>query len=328
MKYNIDGKYPMMANWLLVKKLGDGVYSVKNILTDEIYELDNQTYHFLRNLNGNRNPYKVASKLGVDAEKLMDYFDMNLLIRTGGRKLLASGGTTLRTIFIPAKHRTSSIISKLYNFGLCVGWLPMLLYGFYRILFSSYRLNEDYIILGNIFAIAIGMLLHELSHAMVCLCYGGRFFEIGVMWEKFYPGAYVLIDTSEINSRLKRIQVDAAGVEMNFFLTGLFLVLCTVFEGGSGFFLCSAVMNGILAVFNLSFIDGLDGCSVLGELLGLLNGVDGAKKLLRKELKWNIKEASVNKKIAIASCVIIIVYQILLPMVLVNNVLMIIGGLL
>lgn len=31
MKYNIDGKYPMMANWLLVNKLGDGMYSGKNI---------------------------------------------------------------------------------------------------------------------------------------------------------------------------------------------------------------------------------------------------------------------------------------------------------
>ena len=90
MKYNIDGKYPMMANWLLVNKLDDGMYSVKNILTDEMYELDIQTYHFLRNLNGNRNPYKVASKLGVDAEELIDFFDVNLLIRTEGRTLLAS----------------------------------------------------------------------------------------------------------------------------------------------------------------------------------------------------------------------------------------------
>lgn len=326
MKYNIDGKYPMMANWLLVNKLGDGMYSVKNLLTDEIYELDSQTYHFLRNLNGNRNPYKVACKLGVDAEKLMDFFDVNFLIRTEGRTLLVSSGTILHTVFIPMKKKTKSIIPKLYNLGLGVGFLPMLLYGFYRILFTSYRFNADYMLLGYVFAIAIGLTMHELSHAMACLCYGGNFFEAGVTWQKFYHGAYVLIDKSGIDSKLKRVQVDVAGVEMNLMLTGIFLVLSTVIEVLSGFFLYAAMINGILAVFNLAFIDGLDGSSVVGELLGLPDGVDGAKNFLRKELKLNIKEASENKKVAIISCAIMLVYQILLPIVLVNNILSILGG--
>lgn len=326
MKYNVDGKYPMMANWLLVSKLGNGMYSVKNILTDEMYEMDNQTYRFLHNLNGNRNPYKLASKLGVDAEELMDYYDMNLLIRTEGRELLADGGTILHTVYIPSKHRTNSIIPKLYNYALFFGWLPVLLYGFYRILFTSYRFNADYMLLGYIFAIVTGLTMHELSHAMACLCYGGSFFEAGIMWQKFYPGAYVLIDKSGIGSKLKRVQVDAAGAEMNLMLTGIFLTLSSVVEVLSGFFLYAAMINGILAVFNLAFIDGLDGSSVLGELIGLQNGVDGAKNLLRKELKWNSADASENKKVAIASCAIIVVYQILLPIVLVNNILSIIGG--
>lgn len=326
MRYNVDGKYPVMANWLIVSRLNAGMYRIKNILTDEVYELDSRTYHYLRNLNGNRNPDRMARKLGVDAEELMDFFYVNLLIRTERRTLLVSGGTILHTVFIPRKKKTQSIIPKIFNFGLFVGWLPMLLYGFYRILFTSYRFNVDYMILGYIFAIAIGLTMHELSHAMACLCYGGNFFEAGVMWKKFYPGAYVLIDKSGINSKLKRVQVDAAGAEMNLMLTGIFLILSTVVEVLSGFFLYAAVINGILAVFNLAFIDGLDGSSVLGELLGLKDGVVGAKKLLRKELKRNTDEVSENKKVAIASCVIIVVYQILLPIVLVNNVLSIIGG--
>ena len=113
---------------------------------------------------------------------------------------------------------------------------------------------------------------------------------------------------------------------MNLMLTGIFLTLSSVVEVLSGFFLYAAMINGILAVFNLAFIDGLDGSSVLGELIGLQNGVDGAKNLLRKELKWNSADASENKKVAIASCAIIVVYQILLPIVLVNNILSIIGG--
>lgn len=325
MKYNIAGKYPMMANWLIVERTINGMYYVSNVLTDEIYEFDSDTYHFLCNLNGKRNPHKVARKFGVDADELMDYFDMNLLVRTG-RRLLVSGGMRLHTLFIPAKNKTKSIVPQLYNWGLCVGWLPMLLYGFYRLLFTSYTLNTEYILLGYIFSIVIGLLMHELSHAMACLCYGGRFFEAGIMWQKFYPGAYVLIDKSGIRSRLKKVQIDAAGAEMNLMLTGLFLILCTVVEVLSGFFLYAAIINGILAVFNLAFIDGLDGSSVVGELLGLQDGVEGAKRLLKKEFHGNIRVTSENRKILILTCVIILVYQILLPIVLINNVFSIIGG--
>ena len=327
MKYNIDGKYPMMANWLLANKMEDGMYCVKNVLSDEIYELDSDTYQFLCNLNGNRNPHKVARKFSVDADALIDYFDMNLLIRTRGRELLAGEGTILHTVCIPKKSRTQSVIPKIYNFLLLVGWLPMLLYGVYRLLFASYRLNMGYMVFGYIFAIVIGLVMHEISHAMACLAYGGKFFEAGIMWQKFCPGAYVLIDKSGIGSSLKKVQVDAAGAEMNLMLTGLFLVLCTVVEELSGFFLYVAMINGILAVFNLAFIDGLDGCSVVGELLGLPEGVNRAKNILRNSIKKNdIGEMSENKKVALLTCAIITVFQILLPIVLINNVLLIIGG--
>lgn len=326
MKYNIDGKYPMMANWLLVNKKVDGMYWVNNVLTDEMFELDCDTYRFLRNLNGNRNPYKVARKFDVDADKLMDYFDEKLLIRTAGRELLASEGTILHTVYIPAEHNTKSIIPKIYNFLLYTGFIPMFLYGLYKLLFTSYRLNTDYMILGYILATAIGLIMHEISHAMACLAYGGDFFEAGVMWQKFYPGAYVLIDKSEIKSKLKRVQIDVAGAEMNLVLAGVFFVLCTLIEGMSGLFFMAAFTNGFLAVINLAFIDGLDGCSVIGELIGLSGGVDGAKSILRKEFRWNVSELSENKRVAVLTCVIIAVYQILLPILLINNVLSIIGG--
>lgn len=326
MKYNVDGKYPMMANWLLVNKMDDDTYYVNNVLTDEMFELDCDTYRFLRNLNGNRNPYKVARKFGVDADELMDYFDVNLLIRTAGRELLASEGTILHTVYIPTEHNTKSIIPKIYNFLLYTGWLPMLLYGLYRLLFASYRLDADYMILGYILATVIGLVMHKISHAMACLAYGGDFFEAGVMWQKFFPGAYVLIDKSGIESKLKRVQIDAAGAEMNLMLTGIFLVLCTLIDGMSGLFLIAAFNNGLLGVINIAFVDGLDGCSVIGELIGLSGGVDGVKSILRKEFKWNISELSENKRVVVLTCAIIAVYQILLPIILINSVLLIIGG--
>ena len=329
MKYNIDGKYPMMANWLSVK-VEDGVYCVTNILTDEIYELDKQTYRFLRNLNGNRNPYKVARKLGVDAEELLDFFDENLFIRTEGRKWTDSEGTIFYTVYIPVKHRTKSIIPKVYNFALCVGWLPMLLYGIYLFLFTGINTTSDYMLLGYIVGAlvgaVVGIVLHEMSHAMACLAYGGEFFEAGVLREKSYPGAYVLIDTFDISSPLIQVQINLAGAEMNILLLGLFFVFSVIVDGMGIFFFSAAIINGLLAISNIVFIDGLDGCSVIGELIGLSNGVDGAKRFLRNEWTGSIKEASENKIITMVSCIIIILYQILLPLFFINNVLYILGA--
>ena len=39
-RYNMSGKYPMMANWLIMNKRENGVYEIKNVLTDEIVRLD------------------------------------------------------------------------------------------------------------------------------------------------------------------------------------------------------------------------------------------------------------------------------------------------
>lgn len=327
MRYNIDGEFPMMSNWLIVNNSGKGVYYVKNILTDEVYELNSNTYHFLRNLNGNRNPRKVARKFGVDADKLMRYFEANLLIRTEGRELLNSEGNVMLTVYIPKKTKTKSMLPKLYNFFLCVGWLPMLLYGIYRLFVASYRINKGYMVIGGVFGIVIGMVMHEISHAMACLAYGGYFLEAGIMREKVYSGAYVLIDHNRIGSRLKRIQVDAAGAEMNLMLTGLFLTLSTMIVCLNGLFLYAAMINGISALLNLAFIDESDGCAIVGELIGLPEGVKGAKRILSKSIrKKKIREMSENGKAAIFTCIIMIVYQVLVPIVLINNVLLIIGG--
>lgn len=326
MKYNIDGKYPMMANWLLVDKMDDGTYYVNNVLNGEMFEVGCDTYRFLYNLNGNRNPHKVARKFGVDADELMDYFAEHKLIRTDRRTLFAGEDAILYTVYIPAKYNTKSIIPKIYNCLLYTGFVPMLLFGLYKLMFTSCELNTDYIILGTILGTVIGMVMHEISHAMACLAYGGNFFEAGVMWEKFYPGAYVAIDNFNVESKLKRVQIDAAGAEMNLMFTGIFVVLCTLIERINGLFFAAALTNGMLAVFNFMFIDGFDGCSIIGELIGLSGGVDSAKKILKKELKCNVRKFSANKKVVVLACAIIIAYQILLPIAFINNILLIIGG--
>lgn len=93
-------------------------------------------------------------------------------------------------------------------------------------------------IAGSVVGMLIGLVMHELGHMFACLTYGGRVFKVGVMLQfLLMPGAYVLMNESNIKKRMKRVQVSAAGIEMNLILTAIFLFLSARFEVLSGFFL-------------------------------------------------------------------------------------------
>ena len=86
-------------------------------------------------------------------------------------------------------------------------------------------INTDCMWLGNILGIVFGALLHELGHAFAGLTYGARVFEMGVMINAILPGAYVLMDSQRVQSKMKRIQIYAAGVESNALFAGVCLLI-------------------------------------------------------------------------------------------------------
>ena len=63
-------------------------------------------------------------------------------------------------------------------------------------------LSADYITIGSIFGLLVGIFLHELGHMFACIAYGGEVFEVGVMLQFFLPGAYVLMNKNRIKNRL------------------------------------------------------------------------------------------------------------------------------
>lgn len=88
----------------------------------------------------------------------------------------------------------------------------------------------------------------------------------------------------------------------------------------------AALLNGILAAFNLALIGPLDGMKIFSELLGVENIVDKAKKLIfDNEAKKILRKRGINGRAAIASCYIIVGFQLLLPLVLILNVISIMG---
>ncbi len=326
MKYNFRGPYPIMANWLIAKKREDGMYSVRNALVNEVHYMDSDTYHFLRNLNGRRDPLIVAKKFNVDAEVLMEYFVENALVRAG-RSIVKTFSFLMFTLYIPKHQKSRSILPKLYGLILYLSWLPILIYGVYRAFYTTYAFDISNMMWGWFIGLVIGAVLHEMSHAILSLATEeAYFFEAGVLCERFMPGAYVLVDKSEIKSKAKRISIDAAGVVANLFLTGLFLVLCTMQESISGFCLGAALINIILVGLNMTMLKGLDGRAVVDEIIGMPQGGRGVKKVLLKCI--NTRDSgplSCNQKVAMIACLIMVVYQILLPLLYINGILIILG---
>jgi hypothetical protein len=323
MKYNIDGKYPMMANWLTFKKIEDDLYKVENGVTDRVLILDELEVRFLRALDGNKNPLKIGKELNIDAENVLAFFEEEFLVRDG--RTISLDEMTLRTVYIPRKQTSKSVFPKIYNMLLLLSFIPVLVFGIYEVVTKGVNWYADY--MGGqafLFSMVLGLVFHEISHAMASLAYGGKFFEAGFIWQGFCPGAYAMIDAGNVKSRFKRIQIDAAGIEMDCLLAGVFLVLAARCEVYSLFWLLGAVNNLFLSIFNLAFTEGLDGSSMICEVLGIKDSSEIKRIFAKILLEKNWKRETKNRGAILCTCIVLMIYKILMPVLLVHNILIII----
>lgn len=338
-KINVNGKYPCMANWVVLKKTKDGIIA-KNCLTDEEIKLSDREAKYLTRLNGNRHQYRMK---GFSFDECIEYYRFlmdYLLVRESGRNM-RFGGMKLYTMIIPNKNRTNSVIPKILNFLLWISFLPLLIYGLYRMFTHGvvWGMGEHAILnflLGNIGGIFLGMILHEAAHAFACLSdRNGRLFEAGFMLNGVLPGAYVLIDESEIKNRLKRAQINLAGIEMNLLLSGVLMILMTsgeFFGEWNGAMLYAVIQNIFQALINISFSEGLDGEHTISILLGLGGSVvDAAKANLsllfdKKRRKSYFAEHGICGVANICTSLAILGFQLIFPLVIVADIGIWIGG--
>lgn len=337
-KINVDGKYPCMANWVVLKKTKDGIIA-RNCLTDEEIKLSGREAKYLTRLNGNRDEYKIKGFSFNECIDYYDFLDSCLLVREPGRNM-SLGDMKLHTVFIPNKTRTNSVIPKILNFLLWISFFPVFIYGLYRILTYGviWGVEENYILnllLGNIGGILLGMVLHESAHAFSCLSdRNGRLFEAGLMLNGFLPGAYVLIDESEIKSRLKRAQINLAGVEMNLLLSGVLMIMMTLggpFDGWKTAMLFAVIQNVFQALINLTFAEGLDGEHTISTLLGG-SVVDAAKANLSllfdsKRRKKYFEEHGICGVANICTSLAFLGFQLIIPLVIIADISIWIGEL-
>lgn len=270
-------RYPMLNNWLVFTRKNQYEYDVRDYLYDENFTMGVTIAKFARKLNGYRNPYNINMGLSKDEINYMlnQLRDHNLLRY---RRLLVGGLGVHYSLWFIKRNPIVMKVARIWNGFLMLSWLPVLVLGILCFIRYLPITNTDFMWIGNILGIVLGALLHEVGHAFAGLTYGARVFEMGIMIKALMPGAYVLIDSQIVKSKMKRIQIYAAGVESNALLAGMCLLIACAIPNAGAFLLNAAIGNMLMALINMTLSSGLDGATILSELLGIEHLVEVTRK--------------------------------------------------
>lgn len=311
----------MLSNWLIIKRKNKYEFEVYDYLQDKIFTIDSTIARFVRKLNGKRDPYLIDSALSpTEVNNILNVLDESDLLRHN--KIVTSyWGSIYRTLWIPKRRPLLQIFAKLFNCFLKYLWLPVFIIGVFLFVRFKPVGIYDLIITGTILGIIIGSLFHELGHAFAGIAYGARVFEMGVMIQNFLPGAYVFMTDENVKSKMKRIQINAAGIEANIMTAGICLILACVLPSISMILLYASINNVFLAFINTTFVEGLDGTSIISELLGIEDLTEKVKGVLfdSKFRKKLCKKGLTGHAVIVVS-VLIQLLQVTLPLLIILNV--------
>lgn len=277
--------FPAVSHCLIIKKIPDepNLCKIIDVLHNgEEYVVEKKLANYARSLDGKTSPYQVPGYSKAEARWMLAFLKENDLIRN--RYVNIEEGLVSLSILrlkkrppVPVK-----VLAFLFNCGLLLSWLPVLFAGIFvycrRGAFEAMVWSP---FLGTLVGIVPGVILHEAGHALAGIASGGRLFELGLFWRYIFPGAYTVVYYSEEMPRWKRFQINAAGVEMNSLLVGVFLLLsvhCTQDSIGAVLFY-AAFINAILALVNIALLQGLDGAHMVEALSGF-NLVGNSREML------------------------------------------------
>lgn len=308
-------RYPMLNNWLVFSRKNQYEYDVHDCLYDEDFTMGVTIVAFARKLNGHRNPYSINVGLTkAEINHMLKQLREHDLLRYG--RSLDAGSRAHYTLWFIKRNPLLIKVARLWNCSLMLSWLPVFIFGVLFFIRDLPIINTDCMWLGNILGIIFGALLHELGHAFAGLTYGARVFEIGIMINALLPGAYVLMDSQSVQSKMKRIQIYAAGVESNALFAGVCLLIACAIPYAGAFLLNAAIGNIILALVNITFGGGLDGASILSELLGIENLVEDTKKVvLNRRIRRKLRSKGMPGYALIAVSVVVQILQITIPVI-------------
>lgn len=321
-------KYPVLGEWIKFEKINEDSYLVDNYAFDDVFELPAEYVEFALKLDGKTDPHKVDSRYSRrQVREILSTLETFQVIRDK-RFLSKSIFSVMVTLWRPRMSDGLRTFSYIINSLLMISWLPVLLLSGYHFTEVLPDMSSDGIILGTIAGLLLGVFMHEMGHMLASLAYGGTVYEVGAMMWFLLPGAYVLLDERNIKNRMQRAQIYAAGVEMNFLISGISIFLGTELEEWSGFFFIIAINNIIMGCLNLVFVNGFDGAAVMGELLGINRLGNTAKEVLKsRRKKRTLKKNGLVGKATLATCYLVRLMQIAFPLVMILNVLEVISWL-
>lgn len=259
-------KYPKCCDWLIFHETKDGII-VEDYFGETEIVLPGSEVHFLRKLDGKTDPYEIAPDMSHSSvDQLMDFFDEHDLVRYTRIVCLSLLFSLYTVCFIhPNKRKKQN--AYILNQILLFSFLPMLIIGLV-VYVKNGDFNWDYSLAGIFVGIVLGMILHECGHGIAGFAFGARIFEAGLLSKFLLPGAYVLLDERPVKKKIHRVQIYAAGVEMNALLAGISFLLAGIIHAFEGFLFGIAIQNLFIAGLNILFVPGFDGEKIIGELMG------------------------------------------------------------
>ncbi len=315
-------KHPMLADWIRFERASRDEYIVRDLLLDKQMYATADAVQFARQLDGKRDPYSIdPTKTKEQTDELLAVLEKHNIIRDR-RFVTKSLFYSLITLCRIRTTKRLRLISRILNTLLVSSWLPLLCASV--VYFYRYMPDFDTMLFlpGVFFGLLVGVVMHELGHMFACLAYGGIAFEIGVLFQFFMPGAYVLMNEANVKNRMHRVQIYAAGVEMNFLLTACSLFLSAATGDAGGFFFGSALQNILLALLNLTFLGGMDGFRIITELLGLDDCLLERAKLVTasRHRRKCLRREGLSGNATIAVCYAFRGIQIAMPVLVILNI--------
>lgn len=319
-------RFPMLSNLVSVKKSGNGFLLV-NELTDQMFsptEYGDETFlSFISKLDGKHDPYQITDKYSdaVVTDILNNLAEYHLIRES--RWLSRSVNWLAYSLIIPSQRQKTSHLPRVLNAFLLLSFIPIMIYGIYCLSTVLFFLDQVSI-WGLISGVIFGSILHELGHAVAALSYGCRVLEAGVQLSNLVvPGAYTIVDNNDHLSTFRRVQLDAAGIEMNCLLGGVSFVLARYCLAHIDFFYCLGSVNFVLAALNLCSIAGNDGSNILSALLGVVDGniIDIAKSsLFDRKRRSTLQKKGIMGRITLYAYVIILFMQAAIPALVIANI--------
>lgn len=268
-------KYPKCRSYIrLFRSKSSNRFMLFDYIDEEAFEISRDEYVIARGLDGKTDPYAIDPQMSPFRVREVLYNLKNIYDITTKRRIERLGLFTWNFTLFDFK-KTSGIIRficRILTYFQLLLLIPVTAFGVYSLLTTdgfSYDFDYNSYMLGLVVFSIIGIILHEAGHAVSGAAFGAKLFEAGIIFG--IPGAYVMMasDKSRVKSRIKRVQINAAGIQNNMLLACFLLILAQnagesifyILYGGSIANICFAVMNTLL-------FSGLDGYSVIRELLG------------------------------------------------------------